>query len=203
MSDISGGSDWWMAGNQTPNPTNATAPLQPEKHPRSRRALIFGILAVVFFVAALGGGYVAFHQNKVAGQWRSRDRAEVVRDQGLTKNLATANASISSLNGNVSTLTSRVGSLRTQLSAVANAKEKALDENAVLTQLNGEAETVSQQLSTCVDDMQSLIGEISTDLEDNDFDDPELQPTAETANDDCTTAQQDNDQLQATLNGAG
>jgi hypothetical protein len=89
------------------------------------------------------------------------------------------------------------------LSAVANAKAKALDQNALLIQLTNEAGTVSNELSTCVDDMDSLITEIDNDLSDLYYNDPYLQSNADAAGQICSTAQQDNQQLQSTLSGTG
>jgi hypothetical protein len=93
--------------------------------------------------------------------------------------------------------------LTTQLSAVANAKAKALDQNALLIQLTNQAGTVSNELSTCVDDMDSLITEIDNVLSDLSYNDPYLQSNADAAGQICSTAQQDNQTLQATLSGTG
>jgi chromosome segregation ATPase len=174
------------------------------------------ILAAVLFVATLGTSIVAVQQNATAGRWRQDDRSEVARNlllsahnHLLSTNLASANgsirsadASIASLDSQVSKLNGRIGSLNTQLSAQAKAKEKALDENAVLSQLTSEAGVVSNELSTCVDDMDSLLSEIGNDLSYNVYD-PDLQSNADTASQVCSTAQADNDQLQSILSGAG
>jgi chromosome segregation ATPase len=196
---------WWPSGSER-NESAAAPP--PAKGRRSRWAIAFGVLSVVLVAVVVGVSLIAARQNSVAAQWRDRDRGALSDNRALAKNLAatraSAKASIASLNSNIKTLTGHVSKLSDQLSAVADAKEKALDQDAVLSQLNTEADTVTGQLSTCVDDMNSLLSELSTDLGDgNGFVDPGLDSTAETANDDCATAQQDNDELQTTLSGAG
>jgi hypothetical protein len=179
--------------------------------------LIVGILAAVFFLATLGTGFVALKQNTVAGQWRRHDQNEVAanhvlsthnlllstRNHVVSTDLASAHSAIKSLDSQTARLNGRVKSLQTQLSVVANAKEKALDQNAVLIQLTNEAGTVSTELNTCVNDMDSLLTEIDNDLSDLSYNDPYLQSNAETAGQVCATAQQDNQQLQSTLSGAG
>jgi flagellar biosynthesis chaperone FliJ len=95
-----------------------------------------------------------------------------------------------------------VTKLQGRLSSVADAKEKALDQNTVLGRLNSEADAVSQQLSTCVDEMNSFLSELATDL-DNGVYDPNLDATASQAHVDCASAQTDNDELQITLGGVG
>ena len=62
---------------------------------------------------------------------------------------------------------------------------------------------MSNELSTCVDDMDSLLTEIDNDLSDLSYSDPYLQSNADTASQVCSTAQQDNEQLQSTLSGTG
>jgi hypothetical protein len=179
--------------------------------------LVVAILAAVFFVSTFGTGLVALKQNAVAGQWRQHDQNEVAlnhvlstrnqvlstRNQVLSTNLVSAHASVISLDSQRTKLDGQVKSLTTQLSVVANAKAKALDQNALLIQLTNEAGTVSNELSTCVDDMDSLITEIDNDLSDLSYNDPYLQSNADTASQVCSTAQQDNQQLQSTLSGSG
>jgi hypothetical protein len=179
--------------------------------------LVVAILAGLFFVSTLGTALLALNRNEVAGQWRQQDQTEVARNhvlsthnqvlstrnQVLSTNLVSARSSITSLDSQRSKLSGQVKSLTTQLSAVANAKAKALDQNALLIQLTNEAGTVSNELSTCVDDMDSLITEIDNDLSDLYYNDPYLQSNADAAGQICSTAQQDNQQLQSTLSGTG
>ena len=179
--------------------------------------LVVAILAGLFFVSTLGTALLALNRNEVAGQWRQQDQTEVARNhvlsthnqvlstrnQVLSTNLVSARSSITSLDSQRSKLSGQVKSLTTQLSAVANAKAKALDQNALLIQLTNEAGTVSNELSTCVDDMDSLITEIDNDLSDLSYNDPYLQSNADAAGQICSTAQQDNQQLQSTLSGTG
>jgi hypothetical protein len=179
--------------------------------------LVVAVLAGVFFVSTLGTGLLALNRNEVAGQWRQQDQTEVAgnhvlsthnqvlstRNQVLSTNLVSARSSITSLDSQRSKLSGQVTSLTTQLSAVANAKAKALDQNALLIQLTNQAGTVSNELSTCVDDMDSLITEIDNVLSDLSYNDPYLQSNADAAGQICSTAQQDNQTLQATLSGTG
>jgi hypothetical protein len=179
--------------------------------------LVVAVLAGVFFVSTLGTGLLALNRNEVAGQWRQQDQTEVAgnhvlsthnhvlstHNHVLSTNLVSARSSITSLDSQRSKLSGQVTSLTTQLSAVANAKAKALDQNALLIQLTNQAGTVSNELSTCVDDMDSLITEIDNDLSDLSYNDPYLQSNADAAGQICSTAQQDNQTLQATLSGTG
>jgi hypothetical protein len=179
--------------------------------------LVVAVLAGVFFVSTLGTGLLALNRNEVAGQWRQQDQTEVAgnhvlsthnhvlstHNHVLSTNLVSARSSITSLDSQRSKLSGQVTSLTTQLSAVANAKAKALDQNALLIQLTNQAGTVSNELSTCVDDMDSLITEIDNVLSDLSYNDPYLQSNADAAGQICSTAQQDNQTLQATLSGTG
>jgi hypothetical protein len=95
-----------------------------------------------------------------------------------------------------------VNRLDSKLSAAATAKEKALDQNTVLTSIARYAGAVSSELSTCVDDMQGLVSEIAADVASN-FADPSLQSNAYQADTDCASAQSANNSLQTVLNGGG
>jgi uncharacterized phage infection (PIP) family protein YhgE len=179
------------------------------RQPVSSRA-VATVLAVVCFSGMVAFAVVALKQNNTAGQWRSLDQKAVASNrvlaQGLTtahQAITTADSSIRSLNSHVSRLNGQIGSLQTQLSAVANAKEKVLDQNALLTRLTSEAGSVSNDLSSCVSDMDSLLNEIDNDLASLSYDDPNLQSNANIASENCASAQQENEQLQSILSGVG
>jgi len=165
---------------------------------------------MVCFVGMIGAGVVAVRQNSTAGQWRRLDQSAVASNRLLSRNLLSANraittadASIRSLNSHVTRLNGQIGGLQTQLSAVANAKEKVLDQNALLTRLTNAAGLVSNNLSACASDMDSLLNEIDTDLASLSYNDPNLRSNANIASENCATAQQENEQLQAILSGVG
>jgi hypothetical protein len=187
---------------------------EPRKTRRKRPRLSFRgavpVLAVALFVGMVGAGVVAVRQNSTAGQWRRLDESAVSSNRLLSRNLLSANqavttadASIRSLNSHVTRLNGQIGGLQNQLSAVANAKEKALDQNALLTRLTNAAGVVSNNLSACVSDMDSLLNEIDTDLASLSYNDPNLQSNANIASENCSTAQQENEKLQAILSGVG
>jgi hypothetical protein len=195
-------------------PTVILGEVRPTRRRRRRVQLswrgVVPVLAVVFFLGMVGAGVVAVKQNSTAGQWRSLDRTAVSSNRLLSKSLSsahlaitTADTSIRSLNAHVSRLDGQINGLQTQLSAVANAKEKALDQNALLTRLTLEAGTVSNELSSCVDDMDSLLSEIDNDLASLSYNDPNLQSNANIASESCAAAQQENEQLQSILSGVG
>jgi hypothetical protein len=102
----------------------------------------------------------------------------------------------------VSSLNGQVGTLNTQLSAQATAKEKALDQNTVLTQLVNQESSVSTELNTCVTDLQTFITTVGTDLGNGNYYDPYLSSESSTASTDCNQAQSANQALQSSLSGA-
>jgi len=192
--------------------TNTTMPVGETRESRRRSRVspaILAVLAAVFLLAALGTGFLAVKQASTARQWRQRDRNEVAlnrglsaRDSVLAKDLASTQAAITSLNSRTSKLNGQVKSLQAQLSAVASANRKALNHNGLLGQLTNQASTVSNELSTCVGDMSSLQTEINNDLSKPSYKDPHLQSNTHSADQVCTTARQESQQLQSTLSGA-
>jgi cell division protein FtsB len=167
------------------------------KPKRKRRIppLVAWILAGVLLVTTVIFGVIALQQSSSAKQWRAADQRALAQ-------LAAAHSAITSLNSQVSSLTSHVDTLNSQLSAEANAKEKALDQDTVLSQLVSAEGSVSTELNTCVEDLQTLISTVSTDLGDGNYDDPSLSIESTTASTDCNQAQSDNQQLQTALSGA-
>jgi uncharacterized protein YlxW (UPF0749 family) len=169
---------------------------QPVPPKRRRFPLILAwIVAGIFFVTTVVFGIIALQQSSSARQWRKDDQRAVAQ-------LAVAHASITSLNSQVDALNGHVSTLNTQLSAEANAKEKALDQNTVLSQLVTAEGTVSTELSTCVDDLQTFIDTVATDSADDNFDESTLSAESSTASTDCNQAQSDNQSLQSALSGA-
>jgi hypothetical protein len=148
--------------------------------------------------ALLASVLIAVQQNSVAGKWRSRDRVEVARANALSTQLTAAQKSVATLNSRVAALDVRQAQLKNQLSAVANAKEKAIDQNTLLAQVNAEAGVVAEKLNTCVNETNAWLAEFNTDVQGN-IDDPYLVPNADAASQDCAIAQQDNQQLQTIL----
>ena len=182
------------------------APVQPSPAPEifgaappaKRRRIppfVAWILAGIFFVTSVALGIAAVHENNVANQWH-QDYTKA------TLQLAAARASIKSLNAQVSSLNGQVSTLNTQLSAEASAKEKALDQNTVLSQLVNEESSVSTELNTCVTDLQTFITTVGTDLGDGNYYDPYLSSESSTASADCNQAQSANQTLQSALSGA-
>ncbi len=162
----------------------------PANSKRRRRypLVLAWILAGVFFLSTVGLALFSYHQTSSANQWRSADQEAVAE-------LAAAHSSIKSLNGQVT-------SLNTQLAAQANAKEKALDQNTVLSQLVNDEGTVSTELNPCVTDLQTLISTVGTDLQDGFYTDPTVSEDSDAASSDCNQAQSDNETLQSDINGA-
>lgn len=183
-----------------------TTPTQPSPAPEifgaappaKRRRIppfVAWTLAGIFFVTSVVLGIAAVHENNVANQWH-QDYTKA------TLQLAAARASIKSLNGQVSSLNGKVSTLNTQLSAEASAKEKALDQNTVLSQLVGEEGTISTELNTCVTDLQTLISTVANDLGSGYYTDPNVSYESDTASSVCSQAQSDNQGLQSDLSGA-
>ena len=153
------------------------------------------IVAGVFFITTVVFGIIALQQSSSASKWRQDDQKAVAQ-------LALAHSSIKTLNSEVSTLNGHVSTLNTQLAAEANAKEKALDQDTVLSQLVSAEGTVSTELNTCVTDLQSFISTVGTDLGDGNYNDPALSSESGTASSDCDQAQSANQTLQSALSGA-
>jgi hypothetical protein len=160
------------------------------------------VAALALLIALVGTAVIAVRQNSVAGQWQRDEQQAVAQDHLLTTHLAADDAIVKSLNGHVSKLDVQISSLQSQLSSVATAKEKAIDQTTVLGQLITAAGVVSGELSSCVDNMDQLVSEISNDVTNNLYD-PNLQANATSADDQCSTAQQDNTQLQSILSDEG
>ena len=203
----------YIAPTSVPTFTNVTTILGETK--KSSRPLrvsptAVGILALVFLLAALGTGFVALRQNSSAGQWRQHDQNAVAlnhalstRNDVLSRDLASARATVTSLNSQTSVLSGQVKSLQIKLSSTASANGRALARTALLTQLTKEAGTVSSELSMCVGEVSSLQTEIANDLSNLSHKDPLLQSNTRTASQVCASAQLGNQQLQTTLHGAG
>jgi hypothetical protein len=192
----------------SPGFTDTTMMLGETKKSRRRLRVLVTTLAAVFFVATLGTGFVALKQNKAAGQWRQHDQSEVALDHALlTRNdalsteLVLAHSTVASLYSQTSELNGQIKSLQVQLSSVTNAKATLVNRSALLTQLTKEAGTVSNELSMCVGETNSLQTEIGKDLSNPSHKDPLLQSNTRTTSQVCATAQQGNRKLQSTLRG--
>ena len=192
----------------SPGFTDTTMMLGETKKSRRRLRVLVTTLAAVFFVATLGTGFVALKQNKAAGQWRQHDQSEVALDHALlTRNdalsteLVLAHSTVASLHSQTSELNGQIKSLQVQLSSVTNAKANLVNRSALLTQLTKEAGTVSNELSMCVGETNSLQTEIGKDLSNPSHKDPLLQSNTRSASQVCATAQQGNRKLQSTLRG--
>ena len=160
----------------------------PSRRKRRKFSLILAwVLASVFFLTTTAATLVAVHQNSIANAWhREYQQAEV--------RLAAAHASIASL-------TSQIGNLNTQLAAQSTAKEKALDQNSVLTGLVSQEATVSTELNSCVSDLRTFIGSVG-DYLNSGYLDPNLTYESDNASATCNQAQSANQALQSALSGA-
>lgn len=152
-------------------------------------------VAGILFVTSIVFALLALHENSVADGWH-RDYVTASTE------LAAARSSIRTLNKQVSSLNGQVGSLNTQLAAQASAKEKALDQDTVVSQLLNQEGSVSTELNTCVNDLETLIGTIGNDLSNDYYTDPSVLSEVDTASSDCNQAQSANDSLQSSLSGA-
>jgi septal ring factor EnvC (AmiA/AmiB activator) len=177
-----------------------TTPFLPAQSGQSRSRsrvprIVAWIAAGVFLIAAIALGVFALHQTSSANQWRHSDQEALAE-------LTTAHASIGSLNSHVTNLNGEVSNLTSQLSAQASAKEKALDQNTVLSQLVAAEGTVSTELNTCVNDQNQFVTTLGNDVADGNFPDPILTDEANAADTDCLRAQTDNQSLQSAVSGA-
>ena len=163
----------------------------------------------MFLLASLGTGFMVLKQDRAAGQWRQRDQSQVAlnnalskRYDGLLTHQASARATITRLSSETARLNGQVKSLQVQLASAVNAK-KTLHQGPLLTQLTNESHTVSDALATCVDDMSSLQNEIGNDVSNPGHEDLLLRSNTRAASQACSTAEQDNRQLQSSLHAAG
>jgi hypothetical protein len=202
----------YSAPTCVPTFTGATTMLGETKRSQLRLRVppsVVAILTLVFLLAALGTGFVALRQNTAAGQWRQRDRNAVAlnrtlstRNDELSRDLVSAHAAVVSLNSQTSKLSGQVKSLQIQLSSAASANGKVLARTALLTQLTKQADTVSNELLTCVGEMSSLQTEIGNDLSNPSHKDPLLRSNTHTVSQVCAAVQRDDRQLQSTLRAA-
>lgn len=154
------------------------------------------IVASVLLVAALIVGLIAINQTSSADKWRKDDQKALAE-------LAVARRTIKSLNAKVATLNKNVSSLDTQLSAQANAKEKALDQNTVLGKIVAAESTVSTELNNCVTDLDLLLRTVATALATNSLRAADsITSEATTAGTVCRRAQADNQALQSAIRTA-
>jgi hypothetical protein len=190
-------------------PSRQDKPLADEPEPGkwSRKSIITGAVIVALLAATTLGWAVAKQQSSLASSWQHRDIAENAQNLALSGTLSQARTSITTLNGRVTSLGSQivtlngdVSSLQGQLAATADQKEKALDQNAVLTQLVSAASTVSASLASCVTDTDSFETQLDDDLADGTIvDDPTLMTNASAVGTECGAAEAANQQLQPLL----
>jgi hypothetical protein len=147
------------------------------------------VLAVLMIVASV----IAVQQHNVANKWMNDYNAEVhdyhaeVHDYQTEVHKNTA-------------LYATLVSTQNQLSAVSNQKEKALDQNAVLTTAAQEAETVTSELNGCVNDMNTVANDLVDVAEGTYF--PSFSTDGTVAQQSCAKAQTDNQTLSGFLQQA-
>lgn len=217
--------DTTMPPSSTPESPLESPPMTPKPasyillSARRRRyeKIIGSVGALALVGVGLSGWVVANQQSSVASAWHHRDVAEVATNRSLSATLATARSSITTLNGRVVTLNGQMttlngrvvtlnGQITTldgQLSTVATQKEKALDQNAVLSQLLSAAGAVSSDLATCVTDTDTFETELFNDINDGTvLVDPSLMSNATTVGDECNQAATANTQMQTAISQA-
>jgi hypothetical protein len=183
-------------------PAETTRPAPDGRRARFRRVRRWhlGVAASVLLVASVVLGLCFRQQHSVASQWQQRDRQHLALYQEEVLRLQQTSAALADSKSQVATLTKKSSALATQLSRVANEKAKAIDQNTVLGKALTLSGHVAGELNTCVDDMQTLLTDISAVI--NLGANPaQLQVDANVAGQDCTTAQTDNSRLQQTLAG--
>jgi hypothetical protein len=201
-----------------PPPPPAVTPLQPAQLPAAGRigsphrrlpvsapslsALRGKPVIVIAAVLAVALIAIAVNQNSVAKKWRDHEHVEAARNQTLSSRLNEANATLTTMSAQLSSLQGHVSRLKSQLSAVANAKEKAIDQETLFKEVAVAAGRVSDALSGCVNDMRGLISEIAADVSSSTFD-PYLESNAASAGDACAYAQNANAALQNEISGVG
>ncbi len=157
---------------------------------------------MVSLLLAAGLIAIAVNQNSVAKKWRNNERVEAARSQTLTSRLTDANNSLTAMSAELTTLHGQVSHLKSRLSAAANAKEKAIDQETLFKTVAIDAGRVSDALSSCVNNMRGLINEIARDVSSQSFD-PYLEQNAAAAGNACAYAQNANSALQSELSGVG
>lgn len=184
-----------ISSTQEPGPPYPPPPRIAVRSVRLRWVKRWHLLTLSLVV--LGGliavGLLGLQQRNVAQEWQHRDQQAIVRNQRLTAGLTATEARVKTLNKNMA-------ALQAQLSTVANQKEKALDQNALLSQAVTAAGAVASELNGCVDDLNGVLNDITESLNTG-FIVSSLANDANTAQTVCTAAQSDNQQLQQTLAG--
>jgi hypothetical protein len=197
---------------------------------RKREKIVVAFAVVALAGVGVSGWLVARQQSSVAAGWRRSDVAQVSTNRVLSSTLVAARSSITRLNGRVTltdaqlvtarssitklggqvhnltaqvtTLDGTITGLQGQLSTVGTQKEKALDQNAALTQLLSAAGAVSTALQTCVQGTDSFMNQLVDDIDDGTvLDDPTLTSNADNVDDVCSAAETANQQLQAAISG--
>ncbi len=178
------------------------APFAPPPRRRGVRWLV-GVLVVALLAVGGGLGYLAWHNDRTALEWRRLDLAQVARADQLVNQVRQANSRITALNAQVSTLDGQISSLQNQLSSVANQKEKAVDQADVLQQLLGAAGTVANDLQQCVTATNQLESDLNSAAGSSDVTQfSALQAEAAQVNSTCNQAESANQQLQSAIQNA-
>ncbi len=182
--------------------TWSPAPLGPPGRRRGVRWLV-GALVVALLATGGGLGYLAWHNDQTALEWRRLNVAQIARADHLTAQMRTANDRIATLNGQVSTLDGQISSLQGQLSSVANQKEKAVDQADVLQQLLNAAGTVADDLQQCLTATNQFDADLNAAAGSADVTQfAALQAEAAQVNSTCNQAESANQQLQSAIQNA-
>ena len=186
------GDTFGVFAGATPKPLASR--VESLRHPLNRvKKGHLAILGVALLAGVIAVGSLALRQQSVAKQWQLRDHQELQRNQALA-------AGLSASQSHVGTLNTQITTLQNQLSAVANAKEQALDQNTVLSKAVTAASAVANQLSTCVNDTNTVINDIDESLSTGTVVST-LQSDAGVAQQVCSSAQSANNGLQQSLSG--
>lgn len=181
---------------------------------RRRRRLLRGTALATLVLALVAGGawgwLTANRQAAVAAKWQKDDLAMQAADRKLSATVRASRAVILGLDGRVASLKDQVTKAQDQLSAskarlsqVATAKEKAKDQNVLLTRLLSAAGTVSSKLESCVTDLNSVWSELVSDMESGfALEDPYLTTNVDEVTAECRSAEAANVALQAVVNSA-
>lgn len=178
------------------------APLSAPPAWKARRGLVIAL--VVVLVALSGGaGYLAWHNDRTAQNWRHLDQAQQARADQMVAQVKAANIRIATLDTQVASLGTQITGLQGQLSSVANQKEKAVDQETVLQQLLSAAGSVANDLQQCLTASNQLGSDLNSALGSGDLGHfSNLQTEAAQVNATCNQAESANQELQSAISNA-
>ncbi|HWE53891.1 MAG TPA: hypothetical protein VG435_00160 [Acidimicrobiales bacterium] len=162
----------------------------PTSRPSPRWRIISVGAAAVLLLASGAMGWLAYHNDRTAQQWRHLEQAKAAQVAVLSSEIQQANTTTQQVNVQLTQLHSEITSLKSQLSS-------STAQNSTLQQQLSNAGTVAGNLQQCIDATKKLNSDANsfTSL----FDFGSIDKESKNANQTCQAAESANQGLQSNL----